>query len=172
MNKFNFIVVVSTIFTLTSCNAGNNGYTISGTVEGTTDGEVVYLQNRVSRQFEQLDSAVIKNGQFTFRGIQDSAVARYLSFVIDGKQTNTSFFLENGNIDVKTDGQNISITGTPANDAYQLFNDNVAFIENKQMAIYQSVSDSTFTDEQIAEKSREMDALENEMITTIKSGIE
>ncbi|KAA6331653.1 Thiol-disulfide oxidoreductase ResA [termite gut metagenome] len=173
MNKFSIIIVVSTIFALTSCNAGNNGYTISGTIEGAADGEVAYLQNRVNRQFEQLDSAVIKNEQFTFKGVQDSAVARYLSFAIDGKQTNTSFFLENGNIGVKgTDGRNISITGTPANDAYQSFNDNVAFIENRQMAIYQSMSDSTFTDEQIAEKSREMDALENEMIATVKSGIE
>jgi thiol-disulfide isomerase/thioredoxin len=173
MNKFSFIVVVLIIFILTSCNAGNNGYIISGTIEKATDGEVVYLQNRVNRQFEKLDSAVIKNGRFTFKGMQDSAVALYLSFVIDGKQTNTSFFLENGNIDVKgIDGQSVSITGTPANNAYQIFNDNVVFIENQQMAIYLSVSDSTFTDEQIAEKNREMDVLENEMIVTVKREIE
>ncbi|KAA6303871.1 Thiol-disulfide oxidoreductase ResA, partial [termite gut metagenome] len=48
MNKFSSIIVVSTIFALTSCNAGNNGYTISGTIEGAADGEVAYLQNRVN----------------------------------------------------------------------------------------------------------------------------
>ncbi|KAA6347033.1 Thiol-disulfide oxidoreductase ResA [termite gut metagenome] len=173
MKKICLIIAVSAVVALISCNTGNNAYTITGTVEGTTDEDItVYLQNRANRQFEKLDSTVIKNGRFVFKGVQDSAVVRYLSFVIAGNQTNMNFFLENGDIKVKLiDRETISITGTPANDIYQAFNDEMASIDRKLITIYKALNDSVLSDEQIADKNRELVVLENEWLFTVKERI-
>lgn len=72
MKKFTYLLAVAAVFT--ACNSGNNGYTVTGTVEGAADGDTVYLETVEGRQFVKLDSAVIKDGTFTFKGTQDTAV--------------------------------------------------------------------------------------------------
>ena len=72
MKKFTYLLAVAAVFT--ACNSGNNGYTVTGTVEGAADGDTVYLETVEGRQFVKLDSAVIKGGTFTFKGTQDTAV--------------------------------------------------------------------------------------------------
>lgn len=76
MKKFTYLLAVAAVFT--ACNSGNNGYTVTGTVEGAADGDTVYLETVEGRQFVKLDSAVIKGGTFTFKGTQDTAVNRYI----------------------------------------------------------------------------------------------
>ena len=78
MKKFTYLLAVAAVFT--ACNSGNNGYTVTGTVEGAADGDTVYLETVEGRQFVKLDSAVIKDGTFTFKGTQDTAVNRYISY--------------------------------------------------------------------------------------------
>lgn len=73
MKKFTYLLAVAAVFT--ACNSGNNGYTVTGTVEGAADGDTVYLETVEGRQFVKLDSAVIKDGTFTFKGTQDTAVS-------------------------------------------------------------------------------------------------
>ena len=133
MKKFTYLLAVAAVFT--ACNSGNNGYTVTGTVEGAADGDTVYLETVEGRQFVKLDSAVIKDGTFTFKGTQDTAVNRYISYKAEGK-------------------------------------DGAANGLNKQMmTIYESMSDTTLTDEQREAKSKEMENLENSMISAIKAGI-
>ena len=67
MKKLTYVLAATL---LAACNSGNNGYTITGTVEGANDGDMVYLQGVEGRQLVKLDSAVIKNGTFTFTGKQ------------------------------------------------------------------------------------------------------
>lgn len=89
MKKFTYLLAVAAVFT--ACNSGNNGYTVTGTVEGAADGDTVYLETVEGRQFVKLDSAVIKDGTFTFKGTQDTAVNRYISYKAEGKaQPSTS----------------------------------------------------------------------------------
>lgn len=83
MKKFTYLLAVAAVFT--ACNSGNNGYTVTGTVEGAADGDTVYLETVEGRQFVKLDSAVIKDGTFTFKGTQDTAVNRYISYKAEGK---------------------------------------------------------------------------------------
>ena len=59
MKKFTYLLAVAAVFT--ACNSGNNGYTVTGTVEGAADGDTVYLETVEGRQFVKLDSAVIKD---------------------------------------------------------------------------------------------------------------
>lgn len=118
MKKFTYLLAVAAVFT--ACNSGNNGYTVTGTVEGAADGDTVYLETVEGRQFVKLDSAVIKDGTFTFKGTQDTAVNRYISYKAEGKDgAAIDFFLENGKIKINLSQENNSATGTANNEGNQ-----------------------------------------------------
>lgn len=170
MKKFTYLLAVATVFT--ACNSGNNGYTVTGTVEGAADGDTVYLETVEGRQFVKLDSAVIKDGTFTFKGTQDTAVNRYISYKAEGKDgAAIDFFLENGKIKINLSQENNSATGTANNDAYQEIRAQINGLNKQMMSIYESMSDTTLTDEQREAKGKEMENLENSMISAIKAGI-
>ena len=71
MKKLTYLLAAAAVFA--ACNSGNQGYTVTGTIEGATDGDTVFLQTVEGRQLVKLDSAVITNGTFTFKGTQDTA---------------------------------------------------------------------------------------------------
>lgn len=124
------------------------------------------------RQFVKLDSAVIKDGTFTFKGTQDTAVNRYISYKAEGKDgAAIDFFLENGKIKINLSQENNSATGTANNDAYQEIRAQINGLNKQMMTIYESMSDTTLTDEQREAKGKEMENLENSMISAIKAGI-
>lgn len=151
----------------------NKGYVVTGTVEGAADGDTVYLAAVEGRQLVNLDSTVIQNGTFTFKGVQDTAVARYITYKAEGKEgLNIDFFLENGKINVNlSEGTNDAATGTLNNDAYQEIRVQLNEINGKMRAIYESMSDTTLTDEQRQAKAEEMSALEEKMMEITKNGI-
>lgn len=156
MKKFTYLLAVAAVFT--ACNSGNNGYTVTGTVEGAADGDTVYLETVEGRQFVKLDSAVIKGGTFTFKGTQDTAVNRYISYKAEGKDgAAIDFFLENGKIIINLSQENNSATGTANNDAYQEIRAQINGLNKQMMSIYESMSDTTLTDEQRETKGKEME---------------
>ena len=170
MKKFTYLLAVAAV--CTACNSGNNGYTVTGTVEGAADGDTVYLETVKGRQFVKLDSAVIKGGTFTFKGTQDTAVNRYISYKAAGKDgAAIDFFLENGKIKINLSQENNSATGTANNDAYQEIKTQINGLNKQMMNIYESMSDTTLTAEQREAKGKEMKDLENSMISAIKAGI-
>lgn len=123
-------------------------YKITGTTAAIADGDTVYLQEFAGGNLVKLDSAVVKSGTFTFKGRQDSAVNRYITYMKGDKQLFADFFLENGNINVSLD-QESSISGTPNNDAYQKFkNDFIALSKEMNDMYRKAQSDSSLTDEQ------------------------
>ena len=153
MKKFTYLLAVAAVFT--ACNSGNNGYTVTGTVEGAADGDTVYLETVEGRQFVKLDSAVIKDGTFTFKGTQDTAVNRYISYKAEGKDgAAIDFFLENGKIKINLSQENNSATGTANNDAYQEIRAQINGLNKQMMSIYESMSDTTLTDEQREAKGK------------------
>ncbi len=100
MKKLTYLLAAAAVFT--ACNSGNNGYTVTGTIEGATDGDTVYLQTVEGRQLVKLDSAIIANGTFTFKGTQDTAANRYITYNPAGTEGMImDFFLENGKINIK-----------------------------------------------------------------------
>lgn len=51
MKKFTYLLAVAAVFT--ACNSGNNGYTVTGTVEGAADGDTVYLETVEGRHTDR-----------------------------------------------------------------------------------------------------------------------
>ena len=172
MKKLTYLAVAAVALGVASCNNSKPGYVITGTVEGASDGDTVFIQERVSRQFNKLDTAIIANGTFTFEGVQDSAVNRYITYSKNGDGAYVDFFLENGKINVNLSKDNKSATGTPNNDAYQEIRNKTNVIDQKQAAIYQAMGDSTLTDDQKLAKQKEYSQLEEAYSQAIKEGVQ
>ena len=57
------------------------GYTINGTIADAKDGDYVYMRYYDGRESFTLDSAVVKNGKFEFKGMPDSVFApKYITY--------------------------------------------------------------------------------------------
>ena len=170
MKKLTYLLAAAAV--LAACN-GNKGYTVTGTVEGASDGDTVYLKKVEGRQLVSLDSAVISNGTFTFKGVQDTAANRYITYAAQDKEPlRMDFFLENGKINVSLTRNNDSATGTPNNDAYQAVRSQLNGLNAQINAIYESVStDTTLTQEQREAKGQEIEALQDKSISILKDAI-
>lgn len=168
MKKFTYVLATAAF--LAACS-GNQGYTVTGTVEGAADGTVVYLQQQEGRQFIKLDSAFTQNGQFTFEGRQDTAKVSFLTCKVGEDALGLDFFLENGAINVTLSADNHNATGTLNNDAYQLIRQQLNDLNRQLSAIYEAMGDSTMTDEQREAKTKDIDALDTKMKETMNAGI-
>lgn len=168
MKKIIYALAIASLSAM-ACTGGNN-YKITGVVKGATDGDSVFIQNRVNREFIKIASAVIKNGNFIFEGRQDSAVNRYFYYAKGEKKYRTDFFLENGNIYASLAED--SIVGTSSNDIYHAFKSKMNVINKKESDIYASMQSASLTDEQKKAKEAEMNELDKKMMATISESID
>lgn len=166
--KLTYIAIAATAITLLSASCsdkGKSGYKIVGTVEYAAEGDTVFLESIENMEVIRLDSAIIRNGTFTFEGRQDSIVSRYLSCVTASEAFSIPFFLENGRIEVKMENESESVTGTPTNDIYQEIRSKMAELLHKMNEIDR---DSTLTEE---EAETRMDQAEREYAITLKEAV-
>ena len=170
MKKFTYLLATAAL--LAACS-GNQGYTVTGTVEGAADGDTVYLKKVEGRQLVDLESAVIKGGKFTFKGTQDTVANRYLTYNAQGKEPlMMDFFLENGQITVSLTRSNDSAVGTPNNDAYQAVRTQLNGLNVQMMEIFNTMTnDTTLTDEQRADKREEIEDLQEKSIDVMKDAV-
>ncbi len=156
---------------LTACGTGGNGYTITGTVEGSQDGDSVFLQKRENRQMVRIAATTIKDGSFSFSGTQDTTAVRYIMhYDIDNNDTGIDFFLENGNISIDLNAVSPSATGTPNNNAYQTVRDRIATLRAEEVKAYNSLSDSSLSEAQRDSLQKQVEALDNELSNALIDG--
>ena len=165
------IYLFATAAVLAACSQGNQGYTITGTAEGVNEGDTVYLCKAEGRQLVKQDVAVVQNGTFTFKGVQDSAVVRYLTNKApESSELAVAFFLENGNIQVNL-AEYGSVTGTPNNDIWNGILAQVNPLERQMEELYETSKDSALTEEQREANSKQLDALDEQVMAIQKEGI-
>ncbi len=98
-------------------------YSLRGTVEGQTTGQA-YLQDRVSGQMINVDSASISDGVFTFEGTMDSPQMYYVS--IDGVPGRIAIFMENSEIEMnitQIEPLDYTVAGSRSHDIYSQLGD-------------------------------------------------
>ena len=167
MKRIAYLLVAGSMV-LTACN-NEPAYKISGTIENVADGETVYLQEMQGRDMVILDSAIVKNGIFTFKGRQDSTVYRYITY--QPQELWADLFLENGNILVKL-GEESQATGTPNNDIYQGFKDKFVTYNQEMGELYQKArTDSTLTNEQREELMKQIETKDAEAMDMVYNTI-
>ena len=124
------------------------GYIIKGTAEGVADGDTVFLQKQTEEGFEALDSVVVKNGTFEFKGTPDSvAVSRFVTYMKGDARMAAMVFVEKGNIQVNLSPMESRISGTPNNDTYQKFMDEYQKIGKEMNDMYQKIKGDTLLTE-------------------------
>ena len=116
MNKI--IYALLAVLALTSCA---NTYNISGTSNvSTLDGRKLYLKILKDNDFKNIDSCDVVPGQFQFNGSFDSV--RMANIFMDDESV-LPLVLESGDITIKIDNTQQTVSGTPLNDElFKFFN--------------------------------------------------
>ena len=137
------------VMALAACQE-KGGYTINGTIAGAKDGEYVYMRYYDGREAFTLDSAIVKNGKFEFKGMPDSVFApKFIIYGNEDQNINATVFVEDGTINVDMAEGNSKVSGTPSNDAFAAFIEKYSGFENQMTAIATTFrTDTTLTDVQ------------------------
>ncbi|NLO69561.1 MAG: DUF4369 domain-containing protein [Porphyromonadaceae bacterium] len=167
MNKKLFIVML-VLLAFFGCQ--QKSYKITGEATGEElDSTQVLLAERVNRVWQNIDSTYIVNGKFEFSGKVDST--RIISLMLVDKNSNIRvepFVFEEGNILIKADSENIEITGTRQNDAFNIYKREEKELSdriNKEYEKFMALPDSLKT--KAVEDS--VDILLDEMIGEMKA---
>ena len=139
--KSKLFMLLSTVLMLAAAcspQKSDKAYTITGTAEGTQDGDTVFICE-MQGYFEMIpvDTAIIKDGKFTFDGECEGAALRYLMPIHAGEPTTMAeFILEKGDIKanlIKGEGKS-NIEGGPNSKLYEEFEEKSL---NKVLVAYQ-----------------------------------
>ena len=143
------VFALLTVLCLYSCGAKQFG--IEGTVaDKGMNGKTIYIKERINREWKVLDSTIIKDGKFSFKGVADSVKIAYLAFVYpEGNKVRQAFVLENGKLTAVVDSTGfIVLKGTAQNDLLQTYQDAKNVFNKKADAFYKANNDTVKSKEQ------------------------
>lgn len=148
--KRSIFLAAAGLVALAACQQQQSGFTIQGTATGVADGDTVYLQKYDGSNMMKLDSTIVKNGAFEFKGTPDSLVeSRFVTYMKGDNRMSAMLFVEDGVIKVTLEPENSKVSGTPNNDILQQFSDMFGAISKELNEAYmKSQQDSTLTEVQ------------------------
>lgn len=125
MNKVIYAFI--SLLSLTSCASSFN---IQGSSNiSTLDGQKLYLKVLKNNDFKNLDSCDVVHGQFSFTGSVDTV--RMASIFLD-HQSIIPLVIEGGDIVIKLDNTQQTVSGTPYNDKLFKFFNKYSQLKNRQ----------------------------------------
>lgn len=149
MNKVIYAIV--SILALSSCA---NGFHINGSTSvSMLDGQKLYLKVMQDTALKDLDSCDVVHGQFQFGGSTDSV--KVASIILDDNNS-IPVVLEGGDIQVKIDNSQESVTGTPLNDKLTKFRQQFTRLMSES-------SDLVHQHDQAIMNGKNMDAVNNRL---------
>ena len=153
-------------FTACTKQAPANGYTITGTADGTQNGDTVFLCDMQGFfSIVPVDTAIIKNGKFEFTGNIEGAAMRLLVPIHNGQPTTTQYFiLENAPITAKLGlGDAPSqIEGGPNSKLYKEYTEGSDKLSELMEASYNTLNDSTADEAAKKAAQQTIDSLQQE----------
>ncbi|MGI6243510.1 MAG: DUF4369 domain-containing protein [Prevotella sp.] len=166
MNKVLYAVI--SILTLASCA---DTYSISGSSNvSMLDGQKLYLKVYKDTVLKNIDSCDVVHGHFQFQGSIDSV--RIANIFVDDN-AGLPVVLESGEIFVKIDNTQESVTGTPLNDKLsefrekftQLMNQSMDLVHRHDQAIMNG-KDMTVVNAQLAAEDANINKKMDDLVTT------
>lgn len=156
------IIFVAFVTILLAACGGKDSYKITGTVEGLENGAVVTLNIIEFNNLEEIDSAVVKNGKFTFKGNTDTANIAFITFDLDDNIGGCELYLERGSINVSIDAYEgkQEVGGTPNNDAFQNFINDVDVLNDEAQELEDKIRISLAAKEDCSELYDQMGDLQ------------
>lgn len=145
--------------------SNKNAYTVKGNVENNDlNGQTVFIKKLVDKQLTSVDSTVIADGKFTFKGKIETPEIYYIEI---SKLGRFGFILESANIDFTIGDGFYTVTGTEFNSTITDFIKQRAEILKKGDAIverYESAkADGSLTQELEGSLDTEYEAVEKEL---------
>lgn len=156
------------VLALASCA---NSYNIQGTSNvSTLDGRMLYLKVLKDNDFKSLDSCDVVHGQFQFTGTFDST--RMANIFMDDESV-LPLVLEKGDITIKIDNTQQTVSGTPLNDELfkffnqynQLKNQQAELIHTHDRAIMDG-SDMNVVNQKLQNEALRLSEQEDKLVTT------
>lgn len=152
MKLVRLIGYITLAISLTNCS---DQYTIDGETHLLPDGTTLFLQRLTNQQFEIIDSAVVKDGRFAFKGHQRKPAIAIL-VPQDNRASQVPpllLALEPGTIEIAFDST-LHLSGTPLNNRLQEYEERRQTFDNHLQVITRlylkeylsgQLTDSTFT---------------------------
>jgi peroxiredoxin len=139
-------------------------FTLQGEITAYESGWV-HMLKREQGQFITLDSTMVDNGVFVFKGKIDQARFTYLK--LEGQQNYIAFFLEPGEIALKVSADNPGepvISGSQSHAVYQAFVDDSKHYDQKMSDLYADYLEAQKeeNEELMAEINQQYDDLEKD----------
>ncbi len=128
---------------LLGCGGEPEGYTLTGTLKGDVADSTKVILKKVDeqRQWVNVDTSYVQNGQFKFTGKADSVpVMRYL--FIDQSPGYSAVILENGQINFEAQKDSLNDakkSGTPQNEFFQDYLDRSRKIQLKGQSVQEDM---------------------------------
>lgn len=158
------------IMLLAACNQQvsepTRHYTVSGTAEGSTNGDTVYLC-RVEGMLDMIptDTTVVSGGKFFFEGETDGAQLRFVVATHRGETTAMSVIvLEAADISMKLTRQGIGdkIDGGPSQKLFEEYIDGDNRIAQQLQVAIDLINDSASTEQVMLDAELTIDSLQEE----------
>lgn len=171
MKKLLSLAALALLLCVAACQ-NNGGYKISGSVNGSQDGDTVVL---MGLENDTLQTTVIKGGKFVLQGEQDTAQMCYVLWKSNENPDmiiGAAIALENGDITLKLDtAENVpsEVAGTPANDALSALNKQEQAINEEARSIFSVLGDTDATDEAKAEANKQLEGLQDKATELYKN---
>ena len=145
-----------------------NAYTISGTYSAAAEGDSVSLQLMEGRKMVDLQKVAVVGGKFEFKGVADSVQVAALTI----GDAFCQLFLEPGQIkvDMKAD-QMVYALGTPNNNAFEAYSNDMKALQEEYAAIAQSARNSELSEAELAEIKKQMGEFEEKYYEAVKNSV-
>lgn len=157
----------------TSLVACNGSFSVKGTFEGVPDSTMVTLNVVDSEAVITIDSTMLQNGQFCFKGKTDTCRLAWVAYETPMDQGACQFFLEKGSIAVtfsSLSGEQ-STSGTPNNDAFQKFYAETGVLNEKAMELEDKLKITAATEGDGHDIVNELNALQDEYRSLVAASI-
>jgi peroxiredoxin len=176
MRSLLFMTLSAALMLMVACTQkSENAYTVTGTADGTQDGDTVFICE-MQGYFNMVptDTTIIKDGKFTFNGEFEGAALRWLMPIHEGEPTTLAMFvLEKGEIKatlIKGEGES-EIEGGPNGKIYDEFMEGSNKIGQQMDAPWRISTDSTKTEEERQVAEAKLDSLNKVMMAYQKKFI-
>lgn len=120
------------------CSCQNKEYTFTATVEGTQDGDTVFIAKLDQDKWNVCDTLIVKDKQFKMSGTADSCVIYSYWLDNDNGSYQGFFFAEPGNITLSINKEKSVLKGTHLNDIYQQTTDSLYAFGDRIAALYEA----------------------------------
>lgn len=151
----NLILLLSLVIALSACNSRkSNEFVISGNIQGKAP-EKVFLQKNSEGKFQILDTAMVENGKFKFKGTIDSPDIYYIAL---DESRFVSFFNEPSEIKINFNVDSLSkpkVEGSQSDIEFRKYLSAMDQYQSSQIGVYTQYNEAIRNNDTIKAKQLE-----------------